>query len=221
MTEPLSPPHNPLVPAFRVRGPGACVVLMFRCPWCSHVHEHGPGHGGPVQWRGADQCVPPAEISGRNYRLLVCGEVASPRMLPRITCDDVAALNLKIAEQSARRGAAAARAPVAGGETLTGDILHLLAYAYTDPEDQERVPRLIAWCPWCRRQHWHGDTGDQLEVRVGAGHCGAAQDSPAAGSYQLVRVCRINDPRRIPQFTVDETLALSCLLARATADARL
>lgn len=86
--------RNPLIPAFRLRNAAGCVI-GFRCPFCGDVHTHGCGNRRTVQWRGR-HCIDPAS-RGKNYRLLVIGSVASPRMLPEIALSDVVALNRALA----------------------------------------------------------------------------------------------------------------------------
>jgi len=87
--------------------------------------------------------------------------------------------------------------------------LHLLAYALKE----DGAPRIAAWCPWCKRLHYHGYTASQRERRCGGDQCFG---HPFGSDYALVCVGRLA-PSQIPKLTVDETLKFSRLLERAFA----
>lgn len=92
-------PRNPLVPAYKLAGAGQqAVQIIFRCPGCGDVHAHGIGDGSPIQWRAA-HCMPKTRLAGRNVRLMICGTVSGPHMLPRSGAMDIAVLSSALTER--------------------------------------------------------------------------------------------------------------------------
>lgn len=95
---------NPIVPAYRL-APDRCdsdrqpisELVIFRCPACGDIHTHGAGNGSAMQWRGS-HCCAGSPLAGKNVRLLVCGTVASRRMLPHHSAAEIAELNKVVAE---------------------------------------------------------------------------------------------------------------------------
>lgn len=94
---PASP--NPLIPAYRVRGPNGAMLVQFRCPVCKGVHSHGlPGlEVSPLQYRGS-HCD---EDFGKSqgYRLLVVGWSRGDD-LPECSASEIDALNGVIREST-------------------------------------------------------------------------------------------------------------------------
>jgi hypothetical protein len=95
-----------LIPAYRIKRADGGESIAFRCPHCRAVHTHGlPDGEGAIQDRVSHCHDSRSPWFGREYRLVVVGEVGAPRALPRITAADAGAFGSFI-ESEYQRGMA-------------------------------------------------------------------------------------------------------------------
>jgi hypothetical protein len=90
-----------LIPAYRVKRDDGGTSLMFRCPHCRTVHCHGEpdGERSVLTGRVAHCHNPRSPWFGRGYRLMIVGDVRSPKELPLCAEVDAAALNEAVGER--------------------------------------------------------------------------------------------------------------------------
>jgi hypothetical protein len=88
-------PVDPLIPAYRCNRPtDGGLSIRFRCPFCHTVHTHGlPAGEGLIQSRGSHCHNKMSPLFGKNYRLLIVGEIAWDQRVPEFFADDIRTLN--------------------------------------------------------------------------------------------------------------------------------